>query len=110
MRIVLIDYARKHGARRRGGDLQRVPLFGNEQLFERDEDELVALNQAVDRLAELHPRAASIVELKFFAGFKTDEIAAILRVSEGSVEAGWTYAKAWLHRELTKRRTAQVGL
>jgi RNA polymerase sigma factor (TIGR02999 family) len=104
MRLLLIDYARKHRAQRRGGDFIRVPLLDCHHLTERDEDELLAIDQALDNLSRLRPRAASVVELKFFAGFKTEETARILRVSDATVESDWTFAKAWLLRELTTNR------
>lgn len=102
MRLLLIDYARRHRAQRRGGEFVRVPLMDNVRLTEQDADELMAIDQALDRLSRIRPRAGSVVELKFFAGFNTEEIARILGVSDGTVESDWTYAKAWLLRELTK--------
>jgi RNA polymerase sigma-70 factor, ECF subfamily len=101
MRLLLIDYARKHRAQRRGGEFIKVPLLECDHLTERDEDELLALDQALDHLSRVRPRAGSVVELKFFAGFKTQEIAHILGVSDGTVESDWTFAKVWLLRELT---------
>ena len=108
MRMILIDHARRHNAQRRGGVLIRVPLFESEHVWERDEDELVALGRALDRLAIFHARAASVVELKFFSGFTTGEIAAIHEVSDGTVESDWAYAKSWLYRELTKKPQLRV--
>ncbi|HEX3748479.1 MAG TPA: ECF-type sigma factor [Bryobacteraceae bacterium] len=102
MRRLLIDYARKHRALRRGGEFVRVSFDAIDRLTARDEDELLGLDQALDRLSRGEPRAASVVELKFFAGFKTEEIADILHVSHATVEADWKYAKAWLLRELSR--------
>ena len=104
MRLVLIDYARKHRAQRRGGEWEKVPLFDIAPLTARDVDGLLALDQALERLSQVRPRAASAVELKFFMGLKTEEIAHILHVSTGTVESDWNFAKAWLLRELTRDR------
>ncbi len=106
MRMILVDHARKHRAQRRSGSLVQVPLFESEHIWERDEDEFLALNAAVDRMAEFHSRGASVVELKFFAGFTSREISAILGVSDSTVESDWAYARAWLFRELTKKPAA----
>jgi RNA polymerase sigma-70 factor (ECF subfamily) len=102
MRLLLIDYARKHRAQRRGGGVATVPLVDSDLLTERDEDQLLAVDQALERLSRIRQRAASVVELKFFAGFQTGEIAQILGVSDGTIESDWKFAKAWLLRELTR--------
>jgi RNA polymerase sigma-70 factor (ECF subfamily) len=108
MRNILIDYGRMRRAQRRGGALTRVPLFETECGFERDTDGLLALDEALNRLANLDPRLLSVVELKFFAGFTTDETAEILGVSDGTVEQDWKFSKSWLFRELTKHAPSQV--
>jgi len=100
MRQVLIDYGRKRGAQKRGGDLTRVPLLEAECGFARDEDSVLALNEALERLGELEPRALAVVELKFFGGCTNAEAAEILTVSEGTVEAVWLHARLWLYRAL----------
>lgn len=105
MRRLLVDHARHHDRKKRGGDLRQVtlaeaavPLLGRSLARE----EVLALNEALDRLAELDPRQARIVELRFFAGLKVDEVAEALSVSKRTVEADWTHAKAWLRRELSE--------
>lgn len=102
MRQILIDYGRKHGAKKRGADFARVPLFDADCRLTRDEDSLLALNEALERLGEMDQRALSVVELKFFGGFTNAESAEILGVSDGTVEATWLHARLWLFRELTK--------
>lgn len=104
MRHILIDYSRRQNAERHGGRLVRVPLFEGDLRCQGGGDELLALNCAIERLLESDERAAAVVELKFFAGFTTEEIAAILGVSDGTVESDWAHARAWLYRELTKKR------
>lgn len=107
MRRMLIDYARKHRTRKRGGDFARVPLLDSEHGFFRDEDTVIALDNALSRLGETDRRALQVVELKFFAGCTNEETAQILGCSDGTVEAVWLHARLWLHRELTRRPATQ---
>jgi len=104
MRHVLIDYARKRRSLKAGGQFTRVSLCGNETEEARDRDSLLALDEALERLRELDPRALSVVELKFFAGFTNAETARILDVSEGSIEQDWQFARSWLYGTLTSVR------
>ena len=101
MRRVLVDYGRKHLAQKRGGEFTRVPLFEAECSFPRDEDSLLALDEALDRLGRLDARALSVVELKFFGGFTNAEAAVILRLSDAVVEADWKFARTWLYGALS---------
>ena len=103
MRQILIDYGRKRHAQKRGGEFSRVPLFDANLSAARDEDSLLALNEALDRLGEIDSRALSVVELKFFAGYTNDEAAEILGVSDGTVEADWQFARSWLFGALTDK-------
>jgi RNA polymerase sigma-70 factor, ECF subfamily len=100
MRRILVDFARKR-PKAADRDLQRVSL---EEAFavtdERDAD-LVALDEALDRLALLDERKARIVELKFFGGLSVDETAEVLKISGVTVMREWQKAKAWLYRELS---------
>ncbi len=103
MRRLLVDHARKRGRVKRGGEWQQVtlghaatPLFGREL----DHDELLALDQAIDRLNQLDTRQAQIVELRFFAGLEVAEVAELIGVSKRTIEGNWTHARAWLRREL----------
>ena len=105
MRNLLIDHARRRASAKHGGDKRRVTLceevspFKNRDL---DSDQLLALNDALERLAEEDETAAQIVELRFFGGLKVDEVAALLGVSKRTVEGHWTHARAWLSRELSR--------
>jgi RNA polymerase sigma-70 factor, ECF subfamily len=101
MRRVLIDYGRKHHSMKRGGEFRRVPLFDIHPGSAIDQDELLTLNEALELLGQMDPRALAVVELKFFAGCTNDETAAILGVSDGTIEAVWLHARLWLYRELT---------
>ena len=103
MREVLIDWGRKHHARKHGGEFARVPLFEADCCVDRDEDALLGLNRALDRLGAIDPRALSIVELKFFGGYTNDEAAEILGVSDGTVESDWQFARSWLFGILSEK-------
>ena len=103
MRRVLIDAARKHGNQKRGGDIQKVSLAEGMMVPHRTE-ELLALDDALNALAQIDPRRAEVVEMKFFGGLSVDEIAQLLNVSAETVKRDWKVAKAWLGRELRKSR------
>jgi RNA polymerase sigma factor (TIGR02999 family) len=101
MRRVLVDIARRRTAERRGGaGAIRVPLDDIDvPACERDAD-LVAVDEALLRLAEHDPRRAQVVELKFFGGFSMEEIAQTLGISVRTVQNDWAFARAWLYRSL----------
>ncbi len=105
MRRLLIDHARQRSRHKRGGKWHRV-TFGEmlPHLEQRDADldQLLAMNEALDRLAELDPRQARVVELRYFAGMTVPEVAQLLGVSQRTVEGDWTHARAWLRRELSR--------
>ena len=100
MRQVLIQYARARQARKRGGGAIRVE-FSDTQVPspERDTD-LIALDDALKRLAQADPREAKVVELLFFGGLTESETAHVLEVSDRTVRRDWDHARAWLAREL----------
>jgi RNA polymerase sigma factor (TIGR02999 family) len=101
MRRILVDHARSRSARKRG---QRDPLVDLDKLvgvgMEQQLD-LVALDEAIDRLAAVTPRAARVVELRFFGGLSVDEAAAFLDISPATVKREWGFARAWLFRALS---------
>jgi RNA polymerase sigma factor (TIGR02999 family) len=102
MRRILVDHARRHRAGKRIGTADKVSLDNAPEIaVERDID-LVALNEALERLAEINPRQAKLVELRYFGGLTNREAADVLEVSEGTVENDWKVAKVWLHRKLTR--------
>ncbi len=100
MRRILVDHARGRGAAARGGGAQRVAL--DEALIVSDERtaEVVALDEALTRLAEIAPRKSRLVELRFFGGLSIEEAAEVLGVSPGTVMREWTFTKAWLRKEI----------
>lgn len=102
MRHILVDHARARGADKRGGG-QVVRLTLEEDIIgarEQDAD-LMALDEALVRLAALDPRKAQVVELRFFAGLSVEETAEALTLSDKTVRRDWQFAKAWLLRELS---------
>jgi RNA polymerase sigma factor (TIGR02999 family) len=103
MRRLLVDHARHRGRVKRGGDWRRITLDGAvASLLGRDlgPEDLLALDQALRKLADLDERQARIVELRFFSGLEVAEVAEVLGVSKRTVEGHWTHARAWLRREL----------
>jgi RNA polymerase sigma factor (TIGR02999 family) len=100
MRRILVDYARKRSAARRGGGHQ-VTLQENLILREDRIEDVMAVDEALARLEALDPRQGRIVELRFFSGLTIEEIAEVMQVSAPTVKREWSSAKAWLHRELS---------
>jgi RNA polymerase sigma-70 factor, ECF subfamily len=100
MRRILVDYAVAQNAGKRGGGRQRVPL--DEVIVFTDDraQELLALDDALRRLAAESERAARIVEWRFFAGMSIEETADVMQISPATVKREWTLARAWLNREL----------
>lgn len=101
MRRILIDQARRRQAAKRGGTLVRVPLTPEIKGTEDNAADLLALNEALERLEERHPRMAQIVEYRYFGGMSVPETAEVLEVSARTVERDWTRARAYLHQALT---------
>ena len=99
MRRVLVDHARAHARDKRGGGVAITSLDVDVAAAEPGVD-VLALNEALDRLATLDPVQGRIVELRYFSGLTIDEVAATLGVSAGTVKREWSIAKAWLYREL----------
>jgi RNA polymerase sigma factor (TIGR02999 family) len=102
MRQILIDHARYRRREKRGGDAARVTLSDAVAQVASPDVDVLALGEALERLAQLNERQARIVELRYFAGLTVDEVAEVLDVSKRTVEADWTFAKAWLKAELAK--------
>jgi RNA polymerase sigma factor (TIGR02999 family) len=99
MRRILVDYARSYRTLRRGGGLQRVPFDEDLAIAERGET-LVALDEALDRLAAVDERLSRVVECRYFGGLTAEETAEALGISTRTVERDWLKARSWLHLEL----------
>ena len=97
MRRILVNHARDRAARKRGGNPERGSLSLVESPSGRPDVELIALEDALQRLASLDERKSKVVELKFFGGLTIEEIAEVLQVSEATVEREWAFARAWLY-------------
>ena len=102
MRRILVDHARANAASKRGGALRKVPLDDAAVIDRVGDVDLLALDEALTRLAAMDPQQSRIVELRFFGGLSIEETAEVLRVSPGTVMRDWTMAKAWLRREIGK--------
>lgn len=100
MRRILVDHARQRQAAKRGGDALRVTLNESMALSEEPDVNLVALDEALNRLAEIDPQQARVVELRFFSGLSIEETAEALGISPRTVKRDWNVAKAWLRREI----------
>jgi len=100
MRRILIENARRKQSRRHGGDHERVELLNDDAVATPDGDELLRLDEALTKLAESRPDATELVRLRVFAGLSTPEAAGTLNVPERTARRTWTYARAWLRREM----------
>lgn len=101
MRTVLIDYARARATAKRGGGATRLTLEEAPLLISEDRiEELLALDEALGRLAEVDEQASRVVEQRYFAGLTLEEIASVLNVSLATTQRRWAFAKAWLQQEL----------
>ena len=108
MRRILVDWARSRNMFKRGGG---VHLVGLEDTFvgaQEPDAALVALDDALSALAECDARKARVVELRFFGGLSMEETAAVLRISEETVQRDWRFAKSWLRRELSAEKSYGV--
>lgn len=102
MRRILVDHARKHKAAKRGGGEKKTAFDVALASFEERAVDLVSLDDALQRLAEIDERKCKIVELRFFGGFTVDETSTLMDLPKRTVEREWTMAKAWLRGEITK--------
>ena len=105
MRRILIDNARRKRALRHGGGQQRVEMEGLDIAVSSDDDELLAVNDALEKLAAIHAVQAEVVKLRYFVGMTNEEAAQALGLSERTVRNYWTHARAWLFREINAART-----
>ena len=102
MRRILVEAARARRRQKRGGGEEAVPIDDGALALVQNAPDLLALNDALDALADVSPRKSQVVELRFFGGLTVDETAAVLNVSGDTVRRDWRLAKAWLFRELQR--------
>lgn len=96
MRRILINRARDKGRLKRGGDLKRIDFEKVELALDTPNEQLLAINEAIDLLEAESPQCAQVVKMRFFAGLSSDETAAAIGVSPSTVKRHWAYARAWL--------------
>jgi RNA polymerase sigma factor (TIGR02999 family) len=108
MRQILVDYARSHGAAKRGAD-RKVDLDTSLVLPQMQSTDVVALDDALNDLTRLDEQHGHIVELRFFGGLATEEIAEVLSISPSTVKRDWNVAKAWLARQMRKGKHGDAG-
>ncbi len=104
MRRILVDRAREKKALKRGGDRDRTELFESKIVEPSSDEELLAVNDALEKLSTQDSQTAELVKLRYFAGMTLPEAAVALEVSQRSAERLWTFAKAWLRKELARSR------
>lgn len=100
MRRILVDHARRKHSLKRGGDAVRTELDESRLILTAPPDELLAVHEALDGLARHDPAAAELVKLRYFVGMTMEEAAQATGMAKRTAEALWTYARAWLHREI----------
>lgn len=101
MRRILIDHARRHAYAKRGGGAQKVSLDETAIIAGDRASDMLLLDEALKRLAEMDPRRGQVVELRYFGGLNNEEIADVLKISENTVTRDWNMARAWLYQELS---------
>jgi RNA polymerase sigma factor (TIGR02999 family) len=109
MRRVLVDHARARGAAKRGGAVVRSELADADAVVDEPASMVIAVHEALDRLAALDPDQAKLVEMRYFGGLTIEETAAALDISPATVKREWAVARAWLRRELTDRGSDEIG-
>ena len=102
MRRILIDNARRKHALKRGARTERLDLDRIDVAVEADEESVLLINEALEKLAIQDPQGAELVKLRFFVGFSYQEAAQTLGISARSAKRSWTFARAWLYRELSQ--------
>ena len=102
MRRILVDHARERKSLRRGGDRKREPLDSEITAAQSDDVDVIALDDAMTKLAEIDPRKVRIVELRYFVGLTLEETSTAVELSLASVKREWNTARAWLKREIDR--------
>jgi RNA polymerase sigma factor (TIGR02999 family) len=101
MRRILVDHARHHSFLKRGGEAIKVSLDAEQIVSSERDPDLIALDEALTRLAEIDARKSQVIELRFFGGLSVEEAAEVMKISPRTVKREWSLAQAWLHCELT---------
>ena len=102
MRRILIENARKRRSQKRGGDLVRVELEIDDMPLDFDDDHLIRLDEALEKLAEENPIQAKLIELRFFGGLTVEQSCEILKISRATASRYWNHSRAWLFLQLSE--------
>ncbi len=102
MRQILVDYARRHGAAKRGASVPKLSLEDATMASRKKGLDVLALDDALKDLAKIDARQSRVVELRFFAGLSLEEISRVMEIAPATVQRDWTAARAWLHREISR--------
>jgi RNA polymerase sigma factor (TIGR02999 family) len=105
IRQILVDYARRRRASKRGSGVCMLMVDDAAALPQSKDIDVVAVDDALNALAEIDPRQSRVVELRFFAGLSLEEISKVMGIAPATVQRDWTAARAWLHREISRRPT-----
>jgi RNA polymerase sigma factor (TIGR02999 family) len=103
MRQILVDYARRRRASKRGSGVCTLTLDDAMAMPQGKDVDVVAVDDALNTLAEVDPRQSRVVELRFFAGLSLEETSEVMGIATATVQRDWTAARAWLHREISRR-------
>ena len=103
MRQILVDYARRRRASKRGSGVCMLTLDDAMAMPQGKDVDVVAVDDALNTLAEVDPRQSRVVELRFFAGLSLEETSEVRGIATATVQRDWTAARAWLHREISRR-------
>jgi RNA polymerase sigma factor (TIGR02999 family) len=103
MRQILVDHARAHRAAKRGGDTPKLELDRDIAGSQAQNLDILALDDALDHLAQISPQQSQIVELRFFSGLSIEDTSDVLGISPAAVKRSWTTARVWLFREMSRR-------
>jgi len=109
MRRILVEHARRKQSLKRGGGALREELEESDLILTAPPDELLAVHEALDKLAQEDPAAAELVKLRYFVGMTMEEAATALELAKRTAENLWTYARVWLHREIRKSEGYRRG-
>lgn len=104
MRRILLDAARARGSRKRGGDVVRIDFDEGQDLSDKRDATVVALDEALEAFSKVAPRQAKVLELSYFGGLNVEDINAVLGIAPRTIERDWQFAKSWLARELKGTR------
>lgn len=102
MRHILVDYARSKNAQKRGGGMPQITFEENALISDDRSEEMIILDEALQRLSGLDERKSRVVEMKFFGGLTIEEIAEVLRTSTKTVKRDWRFARNWLLKEISR--------